>query len=81
MAKGKMASFDWADALRLEGALGEEERAIRDAAHAYAQEKLQPRVLQAYRAETFDREIFNELGALGFLGATLSTHGCAGSCV
>ena len=77
MAKGKMASFDWADALRLENGLNEEERAIRDAAHAYAQEKLQPRVLKAFREEKFDREIMNELGALGFLGATLSSHGCA----
>ncbi len=77
MAKGKMASFDWADALRLEDCLNEEERAIRDAAHAYAQGKLQPRVLKAYREEKFDREIMNELGELGFLGATLSTHGCA----
>ena len=77
MAKGKMASFDWADALRLENGLNEEERAIRDAAHAYAQEKLQPRVLKAFREEKFDREIMNELGELGFLGATLSTHGCA----
>jgi len=77
MAKGKMASFDWADSLRLEDLLNEEERAIRDAAHAYAQGKLQPRVLQAFREETFDREIMNELGALGFLGATLSSHGCA----
>ncbi len=77
MAKGRMASFDWADALRLEDLLNEEERAIRDAAHAYAQEKLQPRVLKAFREEKFDREIMNELGAMGFLGATLSTHGCA----
>lgn len=77
MAKGKMAPFDWADALRLDECLNEEERAIRDAAHAYAQGKLQPRVLKAYREEKFDREIMNELGELGFLGATLSTHGCA----
>ena len=77
MSKGKMASFDWADPLRLEDCLNEEERAIRDAAHAYAQEKLQPRVLKAFREEKFDREIMNELGELGFLGATLSSHGCA----
>jgi len=77
MSKGKMASFEWTDALRLEDCLSEEERAIRDAAHAYAQDKLQPRVLKAYREETFDREIMNELGELGFLGATLATHGCA----
>ncbi len=77
MAKGKMSSFDWMDALRLEAELTEEERAIRDTAHAYAQEKLQPRVLSAFREERFDREIMNELGELGLLGATLSTHDCA----
>ena len=77
MAKGKMAEFDWADALRLEGLLSEEERAIRDAAAAYAQAKLQPRVLKAFRDEHFDREIMNELGELGLLGPTLSSHGCA----
>ena len=75
--KGKLSNFDWADALKLEGLLTEEERAIRDAAHAYAQEKLQPRVLTAYREERFDREVMNELGELGLLGPTLSTHGCA----
>ena len=77
MAKGKMASFDWADPLRLEAELREEGRAIRDTAHAYAQEKLQPRVLMAFREERFDREIMNELGELGLLGATLSSHDCA----
>jgi glutaryl-CoA dehydrogenase len=77
MAKGKMSSFDWMDPLRLEAELTEEERAIRDTAHAYAQEKLQPRVLSAFREERFDREIMNELGELGLLGATLSTHDCA----
>ena len=77
MEKGEMGPFDRADALRLEEALSAEERAIRDAAASYAQEKLQPRVLQAFRTETFERAIFNELGERGFLGATLSTHGCA----
>jgi glutaryl-CoA dehydrogenase len=75
--KGKLSNFDWADALKLETLLTEEERAIRDAAHAYAQEKLQPRILTAYREERFDREVMNELGELGLLGPTLSTHGCA----
>ncbi len=77
MAKGQMSSFDWMDPLRLDAELTEEERAIRDTAHAYAQEKLQPRVLTAFREERFDREIMNELGELGLLGATLSTHECA----
>jgi glutaryl-CoA dehydrogenase len=76
-AKGKLTRFDWSDALLLEGQLSEEERAIRDAAHDYAQGSLQPRVLMAYRHETYDREIMNEMGALGFLGATLDSHGCA----
>jgi glutaryl-CoA dehydrogenase len=75
--KGKMGPFDWSDPLLLEGLLTEEERAIRDAAHAYCQDKLQPRVLKGFREEHFDRTIMNELGELGFLGATLSTHGCA----
>jgi glutaryl-CoA dehydrogenase len=75
--KGKMAAFDWSDPLNLEDALSEDERAIRDVARDYCQEKLQPRILRAFREETFDREIMNELGALGFLGATLDSHGCA----
>ena len=57
--------------------LSEDERAIRDAAHHYCQEKLQPRVLQAFRHEHFDRAILTEMGELGFLGATLDSHGCA----
>jgi len=77
MTKGHLTAFDWADALRLDDALTEDERAIRDTAHAFAQEKLAPRVLTAYREERFDREIMNELGELGLLGPTISTHGCA----
>ena len=75
---GKFAPFKWDDALMLEGQLTEDERAIRDAAHEYCQEKLFPRVLNANRHEKFDREIMNEMGDMGFLGATLDSHGCAG---
>ncbi len=75
--KGKLAVFDWADPLKFEDLLTEEERAIRDTAHAYCQEKLQPRALLGFREEQFDRAIMNELGELGFLGATLDSHGCA----
>jgi len=75
--KGKLANFDWQDALNLETALTEDERAIRDAARAYAQDKLQPRIIAAFRDEHFDREVMNELGELGLLGPTISTHGCA----
>jgi glutaryl-CoA dehydrogenase len=75
--KGKFQPFAWDDALRLDDQLTEDERAIRDAAHEYCQEKLQPRVLMAFRNESYDRSIMTEMGALGFLGATLDTHGCA----
>jgi glutaryl-CoA dehydrogenase len=70
--------FDWADPLLLEESLTEEERMVRDSAHAYCQEKLFPRVLDANRHERFDREIMNEMGALGFLGSTIEGYGCAG---
>ncbi len=73
------AAFDWTDPLLLDAQLTEDERAIRDAAHDYCQEKLFPRVLLAHRHERFDREIMTEMGALGFLGATLDSHGCAGA--
>jgi glutaryl-CoA dehydrogenase len=76
--KGGFAPFVWDDPLRLDDQLGEDERAIRDAAHAYCQDKLFPRVLHANRHEHFDREIMNEFGAMGFLGATLEGYGCAG---
>ncbi len=77
-ASRKLGPFKWDDALLLEGQLTEEERAIRDAAHAYCQDKLFTRVLEANRHERFDRGIMNEMGEMGFLGATLDSHGCAG---
>src|SRR5207248_9518949 len=70
--------FDWADPLLLDEALSEEERMVRDSAHAYCQEKLFPRVRDANRHERFDREIMNEMGALGFLGSTIAGYGFAG---
>jgi glutaryl-CoA dehydrogenase len=77
-AKGKLGPFRWDDALFFDDQLTEDERAIRDAARAYCQDKLFPRVLMANRHEHFDREIMNEFGEMGFLGATLESHGCAG---
>jgi glutaryl-CoA dehydrogenase len=65
------AAFDWEDPLHLEEQLSEDERMIRDAARAYAQERLMPRVISAFRDERFDREIMNEMGELGLLGSTL----------
>ncbi len=71
--------FQWDDPLLLDDQLSEDERMVRDAAHAYCQEKLMPRILLANREERFDREIMTEMGALGFLGATLpEDYGCAG---
>jgi glutaryl-CoA dehydrogenase len=70
--------FSWDDPLLLDEQLSEEERMVRDSARAYAQDKLMPRVHTAHREERFDREIMNEMGALGFLGSTLEGYGCAG---
>jgi glutaryl-CoA dehydrogenase len=71
-------SFKWDDALLLDDQLTEDERMVRDQAHAYCQEKLMTRVLKANREEKFDREIMNEMGALGLLGPTIEGYGCAG---
>ena len=70
--------FDWQDPLLIEQLLTDEERLIRDTARQYAQEKLMPRIVLANRNETFDIEVMREMGALGFLGATLEGYGCAG---
>ncbi len=66
-----LGRFDWEDAFRLNDQLGEDERMMRDAARAYAQEKLAPRVTMAYRDEATDPAIFAEMGAMGLLGVTI----------
>jgi glutaryl-CoA dehydrogenase len=76
--KTSIAPFTWDDPLLLEEVLTEEERMIRDSARQFCQERLMPRVLEANRHERFDREIMNEFGEMGFLGATLDGYGCAG---
>ncbi|MEQ6889518.1 acyl-CoA dehydrogenase [Halomonas sp. CS7] len=68
----------WDDPFRLIDQLSEEERMVRQTAHDYCQEKLLPRVLEANRHEHFDREIMNEMGELGLLGATIDGYGGAG---
>ena len=79
-ARAKAASFNWEDPFLLEDQLSEDERAIRDTASAYAQDKLAPRVIEAYLEEETDRSIFHEMGALGLLGATLpEQYGGAGA--
>ena len=72
------AQFDWKDPFLLLDQLSDDERAIQDAAHAFCQDRLQPRVLMAARQEKFDREIMNEFGQMGFLGSTIDGHGCPG---
>ena len=72
-------SFDWLDPLMLDQQLTEEERMVRDTARAYAQDRLAPRVLEAFRDERTDRRIFDEMGELGLLGATIAeSYGGAG---
>jgi len=66
-----LGRFDWEDPFRLEDQLTEEERMLRDAARAYAREKLQPRVIAAYREEATDPAIFREMGEMGLLGVTV----------
>ena len=66
-----LGTFDWTDPFRLEGQLTEDERMIRDSAKAYAQEKLQPRVIEAYAEEKTDPGIFREMGDMGLLGVTI----------
>ena len=74
------ASFRWDDPLRFEDQLNEDERMIRDTARGYAQEKLLPRVIDAYLEEKTDRAIFSEMGALGLLGITIpEAYGGAGT--
>ncbi|GGX51992.1 acyl-CoA dehydrogenase [Tateyamaria omphalii] len=66
-----LGSFDWSDPLRLSDQLIEDERMIQASAHAYAQEKLAPRVVSAFADETTDADIFREMGNMGLLGVTL----------
>ena len=70
-ARKAKASFNWADPLLLDQQLTEDERMVREAAQAYCQEKLLPRVLEAFRNEKTDPAIFREMGAVGLLGSTI----------
>lgn len=76
----QMARFDWSDPFFIDDQLTDEERMIRDAARAYAQEHLQPRVIEAYAQEHTDPEIFREMGGRGLLGITVpETYGGVGA--
>ena len=78
-ARARPAPYVWDDPMLLEEQLTEEERMVRDTAHAHCQDKLGARVVQANRNEVFDREIMSEFGALGLLGPTIpEEYGGAG---
>jgi glutaryl-CoA dehydrogenase len=72
------ASFSWEDPFRLEQQLTDDERLVMDTARQYAQDRLAPRVQQAYRDEQTDPAIFREMGELGLLGPTIDGYGCSG---
>jgi glutaryl-CoA dehydrogenase len=77
-ATSETPKFQWDDPFRLADQLSEDERLVMQSARDYSQGKLMPRILEAFRHETFDRNIFTEMGELGMLGATLEGYGCAG---
>ncbi|EYD77705.1 Glutaryl-CoA dehydrogenase [Rubellimicrobium mesophilum DSM 19309] len=75
-----LSAFDWADPLRLEDQLTEDERMLRDAARQFAESRLAPRVREAYHEETADPSIFREMGEAGLLGVTIpEEHGGLGA--
>ncbi len=74
----KWQKITWQDPFLLEQQLTDEQRLVRDSAAQYAQDKLKPRVQQAFRAEETDPAIFKEMGAMGLLGSTIQGYGCPG---
>ncbi len=73
------AKFQWDDPFLFDEQLTTDERMVQDTAHRFSQDVLQPRILDLHRHEDHDREVFQELGELGFFGMTLPDYGCAGS--
>ncbi len=76
--KNEVAAMDWQDPFGLEQQLTSDQRLVRDSARQYAQQKLLPRVRDAFRNEETDPAIFTEMGELGLLGSTLHGYGCPG---
>ena len=70
--------FQWMDPLLIHDLLTNDERLIQDTVARYCRDRLQPRILEANRQETVDRDIFYEMGELGMLGSTIKGYGCAG---
>lgn len=77
-SKNAKISFNWEDPLNLDSQLHDDEKAIRDSFKAYCNEKLLPRIIKANRNETFDKDIYKEMGEMGILGCTIKGYGCSG---
>ncbi|KAK7950980.1 glutaryl-CoA dehydrogenase [Apiospora aurea] len=77
-ASASHPAFDWEDPLASKSLLTEDELAISETAERYCQERMLPRVLEAYRNENYDAKILSEMGELGLLGSNLEGYGCAG---
>ena len=78
MASNTWQSINWKDPFLLEQQLSDDQRMVRDTAHQFAQEKLLPRVRDAFRKEETDPNIFKEMGAVGLLGSTIQGYDCPG---
>lgn len=77
-SKTAWTRMQWDDPFHLERQLSDEQRMVMDSARAYANDRLAPRVLEAFRHEHTDPAIFREMGGLGFLGSTIHGYGCPG---
>ena len=78
MASNTWQSINWKDPFLLEQQLSDDQRMVRDTAHQFAQEKLLPRVREAFRNEETDPSIFEEMGSVGLLGSTIQGYDCPG---
>ncbi|KAL6736217.1 hypothetical protein Aduo_006596 [Ancylostoma duodenale] len=79
VSTARCASFNFRDAFDISSQLTEDERALMETAHEYCQEKLLPRVIEAYRGEKYDPTLIPEMGKMGLLGAPYQGYGCAGT--
>ena len=77
-AKTNWTQLNWEDPFELDSQLNDEQRMVRDSARQYAQDKLLPRVKDAFRNESTDPNIFREMGEMGLLGSTIDGYGCPG---
>ncbi len=77
-SKSNWQSLNWKDPFLLDQQLNDDQRMVRDTAHQYAQDKLLPRVREAFRSEETDPSIFKEMGNLGLLGSTIQGYDCPG---